>query len=303
LRKQTLVIQNSVQERFRLYMRGAVAAGSAIGEFWERGSVDDKTYSAMADHLIAALPETIGINEVKPDGTISRVWPKQVNSPALGKISQNIQALKDSLLNNEKVWLSPPFSLYQGGHGFAYYLPLSRNNLHLGWLAVVIDTSKFFKEFTKNEFGKSFHVSALEQSTGKPYMAGPLSPMNVPTSLVQNGMVEEFGRKIQISIWPKFHTISKWYINLWPIFLACLFSLILTAAIRWWEKLREAQNRLEELNLLLRLAIHDSASSLTSIQGYLEIMKEDPTLIPVERLSRHVGFVIDVLDQDRKSVV
>ncbi|MFP5492035.1 MAG: ATP-binding protein [Bacteriovoracia bacterium] len=297
LRSQELVIQNSVQERFRLYLRGAVAAETAVGEFWERGNVDDKTYSAMANHLIAALPETIGINEVDPNGKIIRVWPEKLNNPALGKISQNIQALKETLRKSERVWLSPPFTLYQGGQGFAYYLPLERKNIHVGWLAVVIDTSKFFDEFTKNEFGKSFHLSAIEESTGRPYMTGKLEPIVAPDYLIQSVIVEEFGRRIKISIWPKSHLIYPWYVKMWPIFVAILFTTILTVAFNWWEKHREAQNRLEELNQLLRLAIHDSASSLTSIRGYLDIMKEDPTLVPVERLSRHVGFVIDLLDQ------
>lgn len=297
LRNQALVIQNSVQERFRLYLRGAVAAEAAAGEFWERGSVDNQTYISMANHLIAALPETLGINEVAPDGKIVRVWPERENSPALGKISQNIKALQASLGSPEKVWLSPPFPLYQGEQGFAYYLPLSRKKKHVGWLAVVICTGKFFNEFTKNEFGKSFHVSAIEESTGLPYMTGPVEPINAPAELIQTGVLEEFGRKIRVTIWPKEHMIYPWYVKFWPVLVALLFSIILTAAFNWWEKHREAQARLEELNQLLRLAIHDSASSLTSIRGYLDIMKDDPTLVPVERLSRHVGFVIDLLDQ------
>lgn len=65
----------------------------------------------------------------------------------------------------------------------------------------------------------------------------------------------------------------------------------------WWAQNAESKDRLKELNHLLRLTIHDTSNGLTAIKGYLEMMKDDPDIVPVDKLSRHVSFIIDLLDQ------
>lgn len=76
-----------------------------------------------------------------------------------------------------------------------------------------------------------------------------------------------------------------------------IISILSTLAYSWWSKHLESNSSLEELNQLLRLTIHDTSNSLTAIKGYLEIMKDDPDMVPVEKLSKHVSFIIDLLDQ------
>lgn len=297
IRKQAQVIQNDVHERLRLYFNGTLGARILASTFWEQDSVNDAEYSKLAEALVTEFPQIYGVNQVDPSGFISRVYPENRNRQAKGRISQNIQHLKESLSRREKFWLSPPFDLYQGSRGFVCYVPLKKNGKHLGWLAVVISTDRFHDDFTKNEFGRTFNVDIIDNKTGQHYVSGPrFSDQHSEELLFQNTLTL-FGREVLVKVWPKESLGPQPFPWLVPIALALLVSLLSTNAFNWWTQREVARQSLADLNHLLRLTIHDAAASLTSIKGYLEIMKNDATLVPVERLSRHVGFIVDLLDQ------
>jgi signal transduction histidine kinase len=294
---QAKVIQNEVHERLRLYLHGTMGARIVASAFWEQIIVEDNEYRKLADALVTEFPEIYGVNQVEPNGLISRVYPEEKNRRAKGLISQNIQFLKASLERNEKFWFSPPFDLYQGERGFVCYVPLNRQGKHLGWLAIVITTDRFFDYFTDNEFGKNFHVEVVDSKTGQHYIDGPVSSADYRGELLFKNTLTQFGREIVVKVWPKNDITPPAFPWLVPLGLALLVSLIATLAFSWWTQREEALQSLASLNNLLRLTIHDTAASLTSIKGYLEIMKNDSSLVPIERLSRHVGFIVDLLDQ------
>lgn len=294
---QAKVIQNDVHERLRLYLSGTMGARIVASAFWEQDNVEQHEYEKLAGKLIEEFPEIYGVNEVDANGKIIRVFPLEPNRPALGLISQNIAFLKNSMANGEKFWFSPPFKLFQGNRGFVCYLPLMRGGQHLGWLGIVISTDKFFDHFTNNEFGKSFHVELTDVKTGEHYLIDQPSPQSSPKEYLFQNTLTEFGREIRVTVWPKEAITPVRFPWAVPAGLAIFLSLIATQAFNWWTQREDARRSLSSLNNLLRLTIHDTAASLTTIKGYLEIMKSDVTLVPVERLSRHVGFVVDLLDQ------
>ncbi len=295
--KQANIIQNDVHERLRLYLNGTMGARIVASAFWEQIIVEDNEYRKLAEALVTEFPEIYGVNQVEPNGLISRVYPEDRNGPAKGLISQNIKFLNASLERNEKFWFSPPFDLYQGGRGFVCYVPLKKNGKHLGWLAIVITTDRFFDYFTDNEFGKNFNVEVVDIKTGQPYINGPVSSADYRGELLFENTLTQFGREIVVKVWPKDHIAPPAFPWLIPAGLALFVSLLATLAFNWWTQREDARRSLASLNNLLRLTIHDTAASLTSIKGYLEIMKNDSSLMPVERLSRHVGFIVDLLDQ------
>lgn len=294
---QAKVIQNDVHERLRLYLSGTMGARVVASAFWEQDIVEQDEYEKLAGKLIEEFPEIYGVNEVNASGKIIRVFPFETNRPALGQISQNITFLKDSFAKGEKFWFSPPFPLFQGGRGFVCYLPLMKGKIHLGWLGIVISTDKFFDYFTNNEFGKNFYVEVTDIKTGQHYLNDQLPAEEKPRELLFQNTLTEFGRAILVTVWPKETIVPSAFPWAIPTALALFLSLIATQAFNWWTQREDARRSLSSLNNLLRLTIHDTAASLTTIKGYLEIMKSDVTLVPVERLSRHVGFVVDLLDQ------
>lgn len=298
LTQQATIILHGIEDQLRLHLKGVVASQVGVAELWKRGSVDEETYNRVAEKIQATLPEVVGVNLLDASGRIVRIWPRDYNSRALGKVSQNLLPLTESRARGEALWLSPPFRLFQGDQGFAYYQPLTQKDRHVGWLAVVVTSETFFREFAKSDYGRNFHLSAVDEATGERYFQGKDAPTHA-TDLQQVGGISEFGHKIRLTIWPKEHLLTPWYVKVWPMALALLFSGVLTFAYRWWLERKRALEQLEDLNNLLRLTIHDASGTLMTISGYLEIMQDDPNLVPVERLAKHVGIVVDLLDQIR----
>lgn len=296
LGQQAAVILRGVADQFTGHIRAVTAGQLGMSELLESRTLSDAEYTSVAQKIRATLPEVVGVNLLDAEGRIVRIWPPDYNSRALGKTSQNIAELRASRARGDLRWLSPPFRLFQGDQGFVVYEALNQRGSAAGWLAVVVTSESFFREFTKGEYGRNFEISATDERTGAPYFQARQAP-TTSGGLVQSVLTGEFGRQIRITIWPKEHLLYPWYVRAWPLLLALLFSGVLAFAFSWWQERRQAQAQLEELNNLLRLTIHDASGTLATIKGYLEIMHEDPHLVPVERLSKHVGIVADLLDQ------
>ncbi|MBY0517475.1 MAG: hypothetical protein K2P81_11225 [Bacteriovoracaceae bacterium] len=297
LQRQSEVIKSDVEERLRHYLSGTRGARLVAATFWQQDKVEDREYEAMAKELISNFPEIYGVNELNPEGKIIRVYPRPTNDGALGKTSQNIKFLKESLARKEKYWFSPPFDLFQTNQrGFVCYISLWKKEEFRGWIAIVLTTHQFFNFFTNNQFGENFNIDITDDETNLSYISSlPSSASSEETTQVSH--VQEFGRNLTIKIWPKLDSRPLLSHQLTPFAFALLFSLISTLAFYSWTQRSIALKRLESTNQLLRLTVHDTASSLTTIQGYLMIMKDDPSIVPIDRLSRHVGFVVELLEQ------
>ena len=294
---QARVIENDVHERLRLYLSGTMGARIVASAFWEQEAVNDSEYQKLAATLLQEFPEIYGVNQLDATGKIIRVFPVETNLAALGLVTQNLEFLKASLARGDKFWFSPPFPLFQGQQGFVCYLPLKRREQHVGWLAVVISTDRFFDFFTGNEFGKNFYVEVKDLQTGTNYVAADMASQDYRGGVLFENTLQQFGRELKITVWPKDNISPPPYPWLLPLLVSLLFSALATLAYNWWLQRESAHRALAKLNQLLSLTIHDTATNLATVRGYLQVMQSDPTIFPVEKLSRHVGLVTDLLDQ------
>jgi signal transduction histidine kinase len=294
LSSQAQIIGENIEEQFSNYFEQIAFSSIQLNNIRAIKNLSKKELYQFYDEVLKNHPSVLGINKINAQGIIDEVYPVDNNKGALGKTTQSLTELNDPL-NIEDVWVSNPFQLYQGMQGFGFYVRTEK--LKNDWLAVVITSEGFFKQFIPNALGENFHIVFEESDSQKEYLrSAEISPL-VPASTIQVHKFPFYNRNFTITIWPKrqnFSTSMPW---LWSLALSFIITALATLAFVWWNKDYESKTRLEELNQLLRLTIHDTSNSLTAIKGYLEIMKDDPDLVPVERLSKHVSFIIDLLDQ------
>ena len=289
-------IQTRIQERLTLYNRSTLALSKAAEQFWQQPEVTSQEFAAMGETILGINDEAIGANFVDPDGKITKVYPVSENSPALGRISQNIAMLKERLKLDNAISMSPPFELYQGGIGFVFYFPLLRGQKFLGWYGIVISQQKFLKHFLSQQQFQNFQVNLRDGQTKRSYLETAPLPTGSDLQLVRTNTFIEYGRQFILQTWPKDTSIFS---SGWPLvsFVSLLFAFLVTLASRFFLLRRTSQHHLAELNALLRHVIHDTANSVSAIKGYVEMMKEDPRLVPMDRMALHVGFVVELLDQ------
>ncbi|MGE3611272.1 MAG: hypothetical protein AB7I27_16890 [Bacteriovoracaceae bacterium] len=142
---QSLFLHESIQDRFNIYLELPLSLGLIAADYLSTGDITSFNYQPFAQKILTVNEEILGLNILDINGQIIRVFPESTNSNALGKISQNIAALKLSYQKNEKFWFSSPFRLYQGKLGFIFYIPIIKNNKLNGWLAVVVSSENFYK--------------------------------------------------------------------------------------------------------------------------------------------------------------
>ncbi len=294
LSSQAQIIGANIEEQFSNYFEQIALSAIQLSNIRNIKNISKEEVFRFYDEVLKSHPSVLGINKINPQGVIDEVYPYDANKGALGKTTQTLNELKNSD-SEENVWVSNPFKLYQGMMGFGFYVRTSK--LQNEWLAVVITSDSFFKQFIPNELGENFHIIFQESDSNQEYLRSAEISPSVPSVTVQVHKFPFYNRHFTITIWPRrsnFETTLPW---LMPVLLSFIISILATLAFIWWNKNNESKSRLEELNQLLRLTIHDTSNSLTAIKGYLEMMKDDPELVPIERLSRHVSFIIDLLDQ------
>jgi signal transduction histidine kinase len=297
LTRQAQVIIENVQNDYINFLKSITSITEIVCNLSNFDHSNTESFQQIYSTWIKYYPYILGFNELDTNGKIIKGFPVQANIKAMGKISQNFSFFSEHRGLNDKTWLSGPFQLFQEEAGFAIYNPTYKETKHTGWLAVVISSEKFFNQFIPQHMQKNFHISLKDLNTDKYFIKTGEVTAGTPKNLNLSQSFEFNNRKLEISLWPKTKSLTMGLPWLWPVFLAIIIASLATLSYWWWIKQRESKERLEELNQLLRLTIHDTASSLTAIRGYLEIMKDDPTLVPLEKLSRHVNFIIDLLDQ------
>lgn len=292
---ESAMLQQQLEDRFQLYFRGAHALQGMAEEFWKRPVVSPKEFSAIGASVLNNFPEVLGANFLDADGRITLVYPDtEINRRALGRVSQNTQALRASLQRGEELWLSPPFELFQGGPGFAYYLSLSRQGRHLGWYGIVISQAKFRSSFVKDGLG--FHFKVRDRASGLDYFATEAIPEDEP--LLRTRELRVLGRPVVISTWPREHLPYEDQ-NALIVFFDLILTSLGTLAWAMYAQRRESKRQLADLNQLLRLIIHDTANGLTVLRLQLELMRTQPQLVPINKLARHVEFIVELLEQIR----
>lgn len=294
LSTQAQVIGKNIEEKFIDYFNHIAYSAIQIAKVKRHLASNKVELHMLYDDFLKQNPSVLGVNSINEKGIINEVYPYDPNKNALNRKTQAHGELK-KLTKDQKLWLSVPFNLFQGMTGFAFYIRTHIENS--AWTTVVITSESFFKEFIYDELKDNFHIQFRESVSKSDYLrTADISPL-VPRSTIQERSFQFYNRDFDVVIWPKKSNFTTTYPWLWPTFLSLVLALISSLAYWWWSQNTESKTRLEELNHLLRLTIHDTSNSLTAIKGYLEMMKDDPEIVPVERLSKHVSFIIDLLDQ------
>ncbi len=298
LSAETSVLHSSIFERFEAQLGHYVSIVQLVSTIWSSGQ--SQHFAETAEQIIAETPEVQGLSELSLDGVITQAWPYLSNRGAVGRVTQNLASLNEARASKKNLWFSNPFKLYQTEEmGFGvYHLIKDAKGQPRGWIALVVSSDALFRELKKTDSGKSYDLRAIESRTGLSYISDKAElPSKIEPGLVKTNRIEIHGREIEIQLWLTDELMVPVYLKAPPLLIGLGFWLLLTYVYYLLEGRKMASAQLEDLNQLLRLAIHDTSTSLTTIKGYLEFMKDDPALVPVDRLSRHVGFVVDLLDQ------
>lgn len=293
LKAQSSNLHQQVEQRLKSYFGGIRALEHMAAHSWSRGDVSDQEYGKLGRFIIAQHPEVLATNFITPEGVISRVYPFKENQAALGKTSQNIQLIKASLARGEPFFFSPPFRLFQGPEGFIYYLPLWRQDKHLGWYAVVLSRDPFRTLFTQG--AETFHLQVSDDDSGVIYFSTD-GGADAQNPFLRESTFQFSGRKMRLRTWllvPPSDQIT--------LLFNTIVSLLLTAliAIAWYfyRQRRKMAQRLDGLNQLLRLIVRDAATGLQTIKGQLENWRDNPDLMAREKLLRHMAWLADTIDQ------
>lgn len=192
--------------------------------------------------------------------------------------------------------MSPPFDLYQGEQGFVFYLPLNRNKQFLGWYGIVVSKKRFFDQFLHQGPFRNFHILLSDAETGKEYISTGVPPVETEEFRLREAKFRALGREIRMLTW---HKAPQIFSHEWPLLTAITLAIatLMTASWEFFSQRKQSRRQVAELNALLGHIIHDTTNSVTTIKGYVEMMKDDPQLVPLDRVAKHVGFVVDLLDQ------
>jgi hypothetical protein len=261
--QQTRIIQENVKERFNAFLKLPLSIGLLGADVFSNGDLKTKPYSPGLEASLLNNPEILGLSLLDHEGRIIRVNPEGSNPSTIGKITQNLGALKQSLSKKEPYWLSQPFQLFQGPQGFALYVPIFESKNLKGWIAIVISSELFTKKFELSEHSNLYDLTIKDAQTGlnyfttfdKPYENALMHEMRV--TLINRQMVflswrKEGGTNYQFSWWVSF-------------ILALLVTLVMKLITHLFEQKRRAHNQLNDINSLLQMSSAEALSKLVEM--------------------------------------
>jgi signal transduction histidine kinase len=131
LQRETEILATQVAGRIRGCVETRVAMVSSLQREWRLGALHDPaSFGARVETLIATFPGYLAINTINPAGVIREIYPRSGNEKALGHSIFENQIAAPIFANVREtghIALTPPVDLFQGGRGFALYLPLDED--------------------------------------------------------------------------------------------------------------------------------------------------------------------------------
>ena len=264
-RKQNQIILEDIKFRFKMFLDLQTSIGAIGSEHFSTGKLESKPYYPLDEKLLQINKQLYGLNLVNKDGIIVRVYPENANKRALGLVSQNYEALKNSYAKGEPFWLSPPVSLFQGEPGFAMYFPIVHEAQLKGWFATVVTTEIFRKDFGLQNFLNSYHLVIQDKETQGQFYATGVLPEN--ESEVNKTTSHFYNRELNFISWRKDPTaiiiLPRSLIGLGSFFISLLVMLIL----HFYNQKKRARNQLEDISMLLNLTSKEALSKLIDLQN------------------------------------
>ncbi len=277
--QQTRIIQENVKDRFTLFLKLPLNIGLIGADYFASGNLLSKDYGPFAKELLKINKEILGLSVLDHEGRIVRVFPPATNPNALGKISQNYPYLKAASAKEEKFWLSPPFKLFQGRDGFAFYIPIINGHEKKGWFTPLICTEIFLERFRHAKFFESYELIIKDKETNLSYFSTALVP---ETHIKMHQSAHTiYGRELIFESWRKDKDAIYQFPKYWSILGSLLLSTLLYLIFQFYQQRLKAREQLQEISVLLRFTSKEAITNLIDVQTELSALrpKEDITYL------------------------
>ncbi|MCM2348721.1 MAG: hypothetical protein NDI69_01790 [Bacteriovoracaceae bacterium] len=292
--KQTRILQENVRDRFKLFLKLPLSIGTISAELFSReNDLLKRKFTNAAYTLLDLNTEILGINVVDSEGMIIRVFPPEVNSGAVGKISQNFVALKESYHKGKNYFFSPPFDLYQGLDGFAIYLPIVTNQTLRGWVAIVINSERFFDKFKLFESTDAYHLIIKDKASGRSYFATSAEP--TPGTKVYQTVIQEMGRDLVFESWRVDGSSFILFPQYGNLIIAFMLALIVAFMTRLQEQKKKARNQLSDISSLLTLTSKEALSNLVDMHSEINQLEQGKDQEKI--CSKNINYITNLIEQ------
>lgn len=293
---ETAIMHDAVKERFDLFLNSSHIVGVIAADVFSKKETLTINYENLGNKITAEFHEILGFNLLDKDGKIIKVFPPIENKDALLKVSQNYPHIKESVAKKKPYWFSPPFTLYQGEIGFAFYVPIFQNGELSGWIAPLVSNSLFYERFKPSKFLSKYHLIVRDVATGRDYFSTSTLPEDIPSKYLEHKSTV-FGRPVTLYSWPirpQFDYQVPWY-------LCLLISLIITSlatfSFRLFGQRRETKYQLEKIKALINFTTKEASTSLMGIYRELNLMGKETGYVSTDKVSKYVSYISNLLDQ------
>lgn len=266
--RQVALLHDGIQTRFIFLLDTHLTMGFLAAHYVAETKFRESSYDKICQNIVKNHDEIVGVNFIDEAGIISRVCPYEANKMALGRSSQNTEALTKSFKDNDRYWFSGPFELYQRGLGFVFYVPVVFDDQLKGWLGLPMTYAKFFSNFHIENFLKNHHLIIRDDLSGKYFFSSAPIPNYEPHMYQTSGIM--FGRKITFYSWDK-SPIGSYEIS----WIFCLLIGLIIASLSLITIRNQDLRRLEEKHVariqdLINYAIQQSSSALSEFSQRLQ---------------------------------
>ncbi len=293
---ETEIMHESVKERFDLYLNSSHIVGVMAANVFSNHEVFKEEYEDLGKQVTEKFHEILGFNLLDADGKIIKVFPPSKNEDAFFKVTQNLPQIQASVLKGSSYWFSPPFELFQGEVGFAFYVPIYRRGIFIGWIVPVLSNKLFFERFRSTKFLEKYHLVVEDVTSGKNYFATSPLPAVSKGKFLQNRDVI-FGREVHFYSWPVhpgFDFKLPWYIC---FLLSLVISSLATFAFRLFGQKKETKDQLDRIKALIDFTAKEASSSLMGIYKELNLMGKETGYVSTDKVSKYVSYISNLLDQ------
>lgn len=290
------IMNESVEERFDLYLNSSHIIGIITANIFSNEDVLRDDYEMLGKTVIEKFHEILGFNLLDKNGKIVKVFPRVENVDALSKITQNFPKITESVKKGYAYWFSPPFNLYQGEVGFAFYVPIFKDKKLTGWIAPILSNKLFFERFKPAKYLTRYHLVVRDMESGRDYFSTSPLLAEKPQDLVQEETFI-FGRKVTFYSWPKvpaFNYKMPWYLC---GLIALIFSVFATYTYRLFDQRQETKNQLKKIKTLINFTANEASASLMGIYKELNLMGKETGYVSTDKVSKYISYIANLLDQ------
>lgn len=252
LTHETQIVGSSFSARLETHMNGRLQAGRLLAQRIVRGEeVNVAYFRAETAFLHELFGDFQALNWVDADGVIRIVSPEEGNAPAIGLDLRQLPLPARTLARaeeTEKLQLTPPLQLAQGGAGVVAYVPVNGENGRSGFLNMVFRTRPLIENVLA-ESGNSGYDYRIDDgdipvfSTGDPVA----SPYATYTDTIEVG-----GRTWHLTVMPTAArvrgraTMIEETIVVFGVLTSVLLALLSRQVFVRQQRVRDSQVRLQD---------------------------------------------------------